>query len=138
MSQQKPPKEKKPRQKTREQLLEDINDLFYGKNALVEQVHALDKKDYVVRENLSKFLGSIKRRDHYSHQEEILVLEWSGIYFELGKLIMKQTNQNDVNSIKKEMEVVLENQNVIFKKLNGNKEEPIDDFMDYRKTTPRF
>jgi len=55
--------------------------------------------DQQIRKNISGFLGSYKK-DHYSQQQEIKVLTWPEIYFELGKLKDKTLINSDVDNIR--------------------------------------
>jgi len=74
---------------------------------LENQAKELSASDEIVRKNLSQFLGSFESK-YYDHTQEVKILRWSEIYFELGKLIERKERLENLQSIRSQLNYLAE------------------------------
>jgi hypothetical protein len=79
-------------QKTKEELIKEI--------AILSENNKLAKeRDEIVRRNISEFIGSFKKGQYYDNSRDVLVLQWSGIYFQLGKIMADKNRFDELKSL---------------------------------------
>lgn len=84
-------------------------------------------KEYRMRENLSKFLGSYKKRGYgFGIEEtEVKVLSWAEIFFELGKMKGDFDQMNEVFAIRNEHKRMFKDIQDLQEEVFKNKEKDI-------------
>lgn len=89
---------------------------------LREQLKINDERDERIRSHLSKFLGSYKR-DRFSVEDEVKVLRWPEIYFELGKLKANYQELSDDFGLRNEIKQAFNLINILNKEVFKKEEE---------------
>lgn len=101
----------------------------YEMKVAQEGIKLKEDEMYRIREKLSQFLGSYKKGNYSFHErEEVKVLSWAEIYFELGKMKGDFDQMNEVFAMRNgqknlfsEIEMIKQDLNVLKDKDGGFK-----------------
>lgn len=80
------------------------------------KIRGIDE-DEQIRTNISQFLESYKSLDRYTREQEVKVLSWAEIYFELGKLKNDFNSMNEILALRQETKRLYQDIEMLNKKV---------------------